>query len=668
MTTYNNIIQHLWNITKRKWIPALPTISVSIFLFLSITSLFGLQESILVSFLTLLFQVRHMQDFRPREMFKTSILMYLICIAAFLATRNLFACIVLNFFIPFLIVVLLTNKFNPKAYFVYGMEFVFLQFVPLPFSAFLTQLVALTYGLVVVILSLYIYSRIIKRKRHYGTVRKGMLFLSTQLRHLIEQQPFIFDSNILTQMMYHMNQVIYSSRNYTYLATGYGKINYYFMLAFQRFHYFIQHFSKQDLLQAEDDIVYFHTLSSIFSDIEQTMNTQDNATLNKKLNEFMESYALSSKQATEAMNEVLSICIYALSSMTLVSMNRPEKDWKVPSFRIKNLILSFFQLDQFQIRFALRLAVVLCISFTFCFASQLTHAYWYPMTAFLMLMPYAEESKMKINNRIIGTCMGLIVIFILTYFFKDIQSHIIIILIMTCFMYSTPITSWTMTMYTTCYGMALSTLMLDREEAIVLRFLYVLLAVITTLFANRFLLPNTAESEFKKSVNALFEIDRKLIAEIQKLQTQTPNIDVFRDLIVHANLMAQEIQTYMNQHMSEKEKNFYQQLLPIHSQLVAEMEQLYTYLNRRKDSLDLQNNILFEQLFNNLDRATKKVQSSYALRQLNSSIMMDKHLHTFGILDDSLYFNTLALNCIQTTTELVELSIQCPDISKSSSS
>ena len=35
-------------------------------------------------------------------------------------------------------------------------------------------------------------------------------------------------------------------------------------------------------------------------------------------------------------------------------------------------------------------------------------AYWYPMTVFLMLMPYAEESAARINNRVLGNLLGLL--------------------------------------------------------------------------------------------------------------------------------------------------------------------------------------------------------------------------------------------------------------------
>ena len=433
------------------------------------------------------------------------------------------------------------------------------------------------------------------------------------------------------------------------------------MLIFQRFYYFIDHFNREELLATKEDRDYFASLSQLFASVEKEMNQIDNFNLSTRLNHFLETNTLSYKKANEAMTEILSILIYTLSSMTQVSMYRHEKDWKLPlSFHLVRDTHFFTRLDRFQIRFALRLAVVLCISFTFCFATKLNHSYWYPMSAFLMLMPYAEDSVLKINNRIIGTIVGVCIVFVFTEFFTSLTSHLILIIIMTFFMYSAPVTSWTLTMYTTCYGLALTTLTLDREEAILLRIGYVVLAAVTTFLANYFLLPNTAESEFKKSINELFDIDIKLIKELQKWKVDKPDMDEFRTLIVHANLLSNEIQTYMDNNLSAEEQNFYHQLLPINHHLISEIEQLNSYLERRKGQFDFQNNVLAKQLFQNLEDATKRIRLSFTSNELTSSIIPDKNYRIYGSLDDDLYFNTVALNCMKSVNHLSDLCAKLP--------
>lgn len=74
---------------KQRWINSLPTIIVSIFLFFSILKLFGIVHVIMTSFLTLVFRIRHTQDFNFRELLRSYLLMILVCFFSFLATINI---------------------------------------------------------------------------------------------------------------------------------------------------------------------------------------------------------------------------------------------------------------------------------------------------------------------------------------------------------------------------------------------------------------------------------------------------------------------------------------------------------------------------------------------------------------------------------------------------
>ena len=116
----------------KRWRSAFPTIFVSLFLFFTIFFLFGSKQVILVSFLTLFFKTKSTQDFTLRELLQAYGRILLAGLAAYGATLNLPLCILLNLLVPFLLVYLLTDKFTPKAYFVYGMAFVFLQLLPIP--------------------------------------------------------------------------------------------------------------------------------------------------------------------------------------------------------------------------------------------------------------------------------------------------------------------------------------------------------------------------------------------------------------------------------------------------------------------------------------------------------------------------------------------------------
>ena len=136
------------------------------------------------------------------------------------------------------------------------------------------------------------------------------------------------------------------------------------------------------------------------------------------------------------MGEILRVFGVALEALEQVHPARPLKDGKLPGDQNKVKGVRYaFGLDQFTTRFAVRLSAVLCLGFGFVWLTGLEHAYWYPMTAFLMLMPYAEESRMKIGNRILGTLGGAVVSILLMSLFHTMPQYIAIMAVMTCFLF-----------------------------------------------------------------------------------------------------------------------------------------------------------------------------------------------------------------------------------------
>lgn len=264
---------------RARWAAALPTILVSLTLLFSIWGIFGVRYVVMTSFLTLVFRTRHRQDFRPREMARIAVQMVLVCLAAFMAGRGLWWALALNLVVPFVLVYLLSSKFSPKAYFAYGMEFVFLQLMPITPDQLPVQLGVLAYGLVVVAAALWLHAKIIHRRRHFGTVRKGMDNLCRQLEKLARGESVSAEHDALPPMMIHMNQVIYGSRGYTYLANGYGKVNYLFMLMFQRFYYFTDHFVTPGQLPDAADADWMLRLAELFRRAERELNGPENAAL-----------------------------------------------------------------------------------------------------------------------------------------------------------------------------------------------------------------------------------------------------------------------------------------------------------------------------------------------------------------------------------------------------
>ena len=382
-------------------------IALSVFLILSMWYLFGAVNITIPTVISLLYIFKYQQAFRLRDVLRISLRMTVLCGAAIVCWVNLPLCILGNLAVPLGLVYSLSDRFTPKAYYIYVMEFVFLEMLPVSGSAILTRFFALFYGLLVFAAAFYCYARRAKRRRHYGTVRKGMKTLATQLENRALGTPDDGLAQTLATLCAHMSHVVYTSRNTRFLATGYGKINYLFLLFFQRMAYCLAHFFPAGQTLAPQDASYLRQLSCLLAALETKLDPPHSQQLLRRLQFLQDTCALSSPAGTEAMAEALALLVDALEEMAHTPMDQAMTHWPLLSEERKTLD-GLFQFHRFQSRFAIRLAVVLCLSFTFVYLTQWPFAYWYPMTVFLMLMPYAEESAARINNRVLGNLLGLL--------------------------------------------------------------------------------------------------------------------------------------------------------------------------------------------------------------------------------------------------------------------
>src|SRR5699024_10063365 len=91
--------------------------------------------------------------------------------------------------------------------------------------------------------------------------------------------------------------------------------------------------------------------------------------------------------------------------------------------RIRNRFLYRMRLDAFEMRFALRMSIILIISMSDSKITQADHGYWLAMNAFLLLRPMYEESMYRMKTRFIGTAAGCVIMIFLLSFCQSPVSH-----------------------------------------------------------------------------------------------------------------------------------------------------------------------------------------------------------------------------------------------------
>lgn len=528
-----------------KWSSAFPTIFTSLFLFFTLYYFFGISYVLFTPFLTQFFRIEHTKNWFYSHLLLKISLLYLLCIGTFIATRTLFLCILINFLVPFLFTLIFTTQFTPKAYMVYGMEWIFLQIRPITYAQLPIQLFALTYGICTVFLFLCIYRYLVLKPSKHSLFQNGFSILS-ELYLTINA----CSTPCFTPLQTYVSQLqhqLYTQKEPFFSYHNTKKINphYHLYLFFEHILYIHQKFPNHIWIQTKEDELYFQKLSEITSHLSKT-NSYHLGVI--QLHNFLAEYHLSSPQKNDIYKENL------LFLMKLLNNTRQEPEFPHLLQTFQTLIQTFefttwLTLEQFQLRFALRLSIILSCTFGFCFYHHMDHSYWIPLTIFFTLMPYSDESNLKIIHRIFGTLLGIIIITTLHFMFPTNQFLFLFIIIFTCCMYSIPPTSWQMTIYTTCYGMTLASLSLGLEKAIVLRLIYVFIGITITFLSSHFLFPNRLEKEFHKNMERLYQVNQTLlklfyIRSNKKIQT----ISLFQKQRLYSNLIAKEIYHYQISH------------------------------------------------------------------------------------------------------------------------
>ena len=639
---------------KNGFINGIPTIIVAFILFFSFLKIFGVREVILVPFLAILFTIKSNEEFNLKRLLKIFYMLLLISVFSYLVNLNIVLCIILNLLVPAIIVYLYTDSFTPRGYFVYVMAFVFLQLSPIDFSDLPIRFAALIFGMGVVALALFINSLKERHKNSYELAECGLLNLSKQIDKLSRNEKLRSDMDELNRIIYRLNNLIYSSRNYKYLVDNFGSNNYYFMLVFQKFQYVIKniHMSYDDL--KDSDILYLNELSRLLKNISKEINEKDNTKLINLIDKFIEEKYFTNKKIEYDIAYIINILKIVLSNMTTSDFDNIKENWRIPKVTHKIHGLRYnLKLDRFQLRFALRLSFVLTITFLISRVSGLNHSYWIPMNAFLMITPFYEDSANRINNRILGTILGSVLAFLLLNIFNTSNSYIIIIILMTICMYSVIPSTWIMTSYTTCYGLTLATLAMDRDEAIELRLVYIFIAAIISILANKYILPNKSSYEFKLNVTKLIAMDREMVLMLRNALKNKKEFDstYLKELLIRSNQINLDIKNYKKK--NEYEESFYNSLLEINKQLIHEIQQISYIVINKEGILKEDRNI--NEVLDNIDMVLNRIQIKLESNELTLDQIISEKAKDYGVISKDLYFNSIVINCMNTVENMYKL-------------
>lgn len=188
----------------KKFLQALPVIAFFLILFYSVIYLFGMQYTMIVSLVTVVFQVNYKKRNIPAGALTKLLVqqIFLLCLA-YTATWNIILSLLLNLVVPFWLIFTKASQFNQLGYFSTLMTFTFMQFIPAGRSGFITQFEAMVFCCIFVFITIRLYQYINRGRQSICTERKIMQLFGCTLEKFLNGQDIRGDLRELFHM-HHM--------------------------------------------------------------------------------------------------------------------------------------------------------------------------------------------------------------------------------------------------------------------------------------------------------------------------------------------------------------------------------------------------------------------------------------------------------------------------------
>ncbi len=574
---------------KNKFISALPAILFFLFLFYAVIFLFGIQHIIIVTLITILFQINSTKRQSIYDLLRLSALQFVMALLAFLATLNLSLCVILNLLVPFWLIFSKTSQFNQLGYFSGLMTFTFFQLTPVGWGGILSQIEALVFGLMFFIVVTLLYTRRLNQNTGFKTEQRGMQLLGTVIEQKINETIDKESLEALFQIQQALYKDAYQKRGKKHIVTADGKRRYMFALMFQRAIYFVSSpikitkgledsaESKEFLLQVAEYMKKAGTIDFWNED------TNELEVEGKRLLQIAETH---SENEYQSIYNFLSMFLLILEQMDQEEQQLMDESWKIP-FRQK-IIERFshrMKPDAFELRFALRMSVVLIIGMSYNILVKANHGYWLVMNAFLLLRPMYEDSKYRMKTRFIGTTIGCLLFTLLLPLCQGTLQHFLLASVMAAFIYtSTPGTS-VQALFVTCFSLLMTTMAMGETMALKLRMIYVIAAVLLVLVVNRFFFPTSLGTQFRYNCQMIFHMHHMYLRLLENALVSQLNYWRICNAQIQYHMVHDQLQQYLNSMPKEQlnaEKDDYEELLAVSWRMVAEIDQMLFLVNRKR--------------------------------------------------------------------------------------
>lgn len=531
----------------------IPNIIVSLFIMVTTIMLFG-QDKAVLGILLLFFQLMSMStSFSVTKFIKSSVILLLVGVLAGISQLNTPLLIILNFIVPFAIIMLFSDDYNSKGYFIYGLFFLLLQTAQVDSIADIgTEALAIIYGLVVLFIYNLVLSKIKPKEIEKKLIATGFESVVKRLKILSKQRLKDDTPNPLNNIIAKTNGLLYSEASQKMEVLNKKEECYFQAILFLKRVDKLTNLAYENRESlTEQDYQYFYKIAKLFQTVKEDYSKNDIQDLIKLLDQFIENNHLSDS----SMSYDWAYTIKKLKYIIKMAQNPKEKISFKEYFYIRMAKLkNNFSLDTIQMRFAIKTGLAVgigtIIEYILIIKTGFTNAYWVPMTIYTMMMQFHEEQKVKIKNNIIGTLLGTVAFTLVFQFVPQSASLIFMVLILaTMFSLKNEIVR---TVIAGQLVLVLTYPTYGKVEIILIRIALVLVAAVIAWLIDKYVLYTDNLHGLINKVNHLLRVDRTILKQLKRaLNTKNSEFKYISELLLESCLLESLIIKH------EKEQKYY---------------------------------------------------------------------------------------------------------------
>lgn len=575
---------------RRQFMQALPVIVFFLLMFYSVIFLFGMEYTMTVSLGTLIFQVNYKKKHTSEELLLLVPHHIFLLILAYIATWNLPLCLILNLAVPFWLIFTRASQFNQLGYFASLMTFTFLQLMPVDWHGFLVQLEAMILCCIAAVAAILVYMMLDKKKPGIGTERKVMQLMGGIMEKFLNGEDFREDLPELFRLQRLLYQEAHQERGKKHVVTSAGKRKYMFALLTQRTTYLIS--SQSRLITPSDDAEkkFAHALAEYMKEAGDTEflnpeNAGEIRRLEKKGRSLLHMAEQKNDEFYKSMINFFRLFLFILHQARQKDESGIiDEHWEIPAkHRFKEHIFSRFRPDTFEMRFALRMSVVLMAGMAVNLLFDEGHSYWFVMNAFLLLRPMYEDSNYRMRTRFLGTAAGCVLVALILPLCTGFTSHLVLAGAMVICMYTATPGTTVHALFVTCFALTMTTLAMGESTAAFLRMAYVVAAVLFVLVVNRFFFPTSLGSQFRYNFQMIFHMHHMYLRILE--DSLTKPLDYWR--LCDAQIQYHMVYAQIRQDLPRTEKEecareYYLNILSITWRMASEIQQMLLRVKHKK--------------------------------------------------------------------------------------